>query len=388
MIEAKHDSGLMKEYNEKLLYNLIRTKGPISRVDLAKLTGMSPTSVGRVAARFLEEGYTREVGTVNGNVGRKATLLDIIPEGVLAIGVDLNIPHIRVGLVNIQGDITYRCVRDNRPENSVAQVVEIVREAIDEILGGLDSAVKRHIMGIGVSSAGPVNWADGVVLSSPQLNWTHGPVALCDMLSEHFDYEVAVDNDTKSVAQAEQLFGNASDSALIVYLGSGIGSTLILNGRIVRGNNNMAGEIGHMIVEPGGTLCDCGRRGCLQSTACINALENITGRRYAELVQLAKEGDETIAPMMDKTATFLAQWIANVAIAYDPKELILFGDMLNQWPELFELIRERYKQFLWMAGTHKLVLRQSALRHTDIPYLAGASSIFQRFTQPEVSIFG
>lgn len=388
MAESKHGSDLMKEYNEKLLYNLIRTKGPISRAKLAQLTQLSPTSVGRIAANLLDEGYVREVGTVDGCVGRKATLLDIIPEGVLGISVDINVPQIHVGLVNIRGEILSRRSKENSPHNSVEQILTLVKTAVDETLNTISDDLKKRIIGMGVSAVGPVDWPDGVVISSPQFNWKNVHVPLRLLLQNSYDFEVLVDNDTKSTAKAEQLFGGAAkyNSFLSIYLGSGIGSTLSLNGRIVRGDNNLAGEIGHMVVVPNGMLCDCGRRGCLQATACISGIERITGKKFEEILELAAQGHVESVTLLDQTATYLSQWIANMAVLFDPTKIIIYGEMLDLWASLYDQIVERFKLFLWTPEKHSQILRKSFIENAAIPYLSGAASVFYKFTKTDVTI--
>lgn len=388
--ESKHGSELMKEYNEKLLYNLIRTKGPISRAKLAQMTKLSPTSVGRITASLLEEGYVREVGTVDGNVGRKATLLDIIPDGVLGISVDINVPQIHVGLVNIRGEILCRRSKENSPHNSVEQITTLIKTAVDEILNEISDSQKKRIIGMGVSAVGPVDWPDGVVISSPQFNWKNVNVPLRLLLQNSYAFEVLVDNDTKSTAKAEQLFGGAAkyDSFLSIYLGSGIGSTLSIHGRIVRGNNNLAGEIGHMVITPNGMLCDCGRRGCLQATACISGIERMTGKRFQDVLDLAAKGDVAYVTLLDQTATYLSQWIANMAVMFDPTKIIIYGEMLDLWTGLYDQIVERFKLFLWTPEKHSQIIRRSFIENAAIPYLSGAASVFYKFTKADVTIIG
>jgi predicted NBD/HSP70 family sugar kinase len=378
----------MKEYNEKLLYNLIRTKGPISRAKLAQLTRLSPTSVGRIASYLLDEGYIREVGTVDGCVGRKAMLLDIIPEGVLGISVDINVPQIHVGLVNIRGEILSRRSKENSPHNTVEQILTLVKTAVDETLNTISDDLKKRIIGMGVSAVGPVDWPDGIVISSPQFNWKNVNVPLRLLLQNSYDFEVLVDNDTKSTAKAEQLFGGASkyNSFLSIYLGSGIGSTLSINGRIVRGDNNLAGEIGHMVVVPNGTLCDCGRRGCLQATACISGVERITGKKFEEVLELAAQGNVDCVTLLDQTATYLSQWIANMAVLFDPTKIIIYGEMLDLWESLYDQIAERFKLFLWTPEKHSQILRKSFIENAAIPFLSGAASVFYKFTNTDVTI--
>lgn len=388
MAVSKHGSDLMKEYNEKLLYNLIRTKGPISRAKLAQLTRLSPTSVGRIASYLLDEGYIREVGTVDGCVGRKAMLLDIIPEGVLGISVDINVPQIHVGLVNIRGEILSRRSKENSPHNTVEQILTLVKTAVDETLNTISDDLKKRIIGMGVSAVGPVDWPDGIVISSPQFNWKNVNVPLRLLLQNSYDFEVLVDNDTKSTAKAEQLFGGASkyNSFLSIYLGSGIGSTLSINGRIVRGDNNLAGEIGHMVVVPNGTLCDCGRRGCLQATACISGVERITGKKFEEVLELAAQGNVDCVTLLDQTATYLSQWIANMAVLFDPTKIIIYGEMLDLWESLYDQIAERFKLFLWTPEKHSQILRKSFIENAAIPFLSGAASVFYKFTNTDVTI--
>lgn len=386
MTRIKSTPMLMKEYNTKRVYNMVRMGDPLSRADLAKATGLSATSVGRIIGQLIEDGYVQEIGELEGHVGRKATLLNIVPQRVLAIGVDIDNYYIQAGLVDIGGNILQHVRCDNFAETSPEYILELVKSCIDKILNNVSQEEQQNINGIGVNVLGPTDYERGLVIQSPQFNWINVPVKT--LLQNDYNYEVIVENNTKAVAKGLKILGNAMNMPdyLVVYLGSGIGSALMRDNRIVRGANNLAGEIGHIVVDPGGALCDCGRRGCLQATACTRAVEARMGMPFEQVVAGYKNGDSECVKELDRVATTLSMWFANLANLYDTPEIFVLGEMVDQWDGLIEQICVRHKRFLWTNVREALSITATPLGNVDMSLLAAAANVFYEFLLPEVSV--
>lgn len=386
MVIQKYSSDVMREHNQNLYYNLIRIMGPISKAKLARVTGMSPTSSGRIVNQLLQDGHVREVGETEGGVGRKATLLEIVPDGIMAIGVEIETYHIAAGLVDVEGHILHKCYFENNPSYCMTHMLEIVRQSIDTILAVTEDERLERINGIGVSIPGVIDWKNGVVKYSPQLGWNN--VSLKLLLQNSYPMNVVVENNVKANAEAESLFGAAKTISdfLVLQIGSGIGAALFANGGVLRGSMNIAGEIGHIIVNTNGPQCDCGRRGCLQSSLCIMGIEHMTGMPFAEVIRRAEQGDRECMLLLDATATNLAQWVANLANLYDPSLIIVCGEMLEQWGELLQHIKDRHKRFMWQPGRTSINIQKSGFSRYDLPIVSAAATVLNEIIVSNVII--
>src|SRR5699024_4820397 len=144
---------------------------------------------------------------------------------------------------------------------------------IKTLLDNVGNQIKEKILAIGIGLPGLITWPKGEVLVVPQFHWKD--VNVKDYIESQLDFIVYIDTDARTALLSESLFGNMSEyeNAACVYVGSGVGGAVMINGEIVRGHHNMLGEIGHTTIDPDGVLCDCGRLGCLQTFFCSSALE-------------------------------------------------------------------------------------------------------------------
>ena len=384
MALEKHSIELMKTYNETLVYNYIRLNGAVSRADIARETKMSATSVTRIVGNLINSGLIMEVGTVSGMVGRKPTMLQIIPTGALAIAGSVDYGRVETGLVNIVGEISHRQVKTTVAGMTKEDIIRTIKEQIVNILQSLCPDQLKSVVSIGICVPGIVDVDTGEA-TSPQLGWNLVPIkSMCDC----FNFDVIVENNVKGCVLAEHMFGSArnENDLVVITIGTGIGAAVMLNGTVFRGKHNVAGEIGHMIIEPGGLLCDCGRRGCLQSTLCMSGLLRKTGMRYEEIVKKASAGDANCLDILQDTADKLSCWIANVTNIYDLESIVLYGEMLEQYPPLLSSIQSHYRKYMWNGICREISIRKSSLKYNDLPLLSAAAVVFNNSITSKVLI--
>lgn len=221
----------------------------------------------------------------------------------------------------------------------------------------------RAPQAIGVSFGGPVRASEGlVVLSHHVAGWEN--VLLCEQLEREFQTRVVMDNDANVAALGETKFGAGRGCASVFYItvSTGVGGGWILNGEIYRGANELAGEIGHVVMDPNGPPCVCGRRGCVEQLACgpaiartaraqleknpargeilrgllENDLAQVTARRVN---QAARAGDELAREVMDDAARALGFALGNVICLMNPQRIILGGGVSNAGEQYFETVR-------------------------------------------------
>lgn len=339
----------VKAHNKSLVFNLIRSERAVSRAALTKLTGMSPTSTGRIVGELIEDGFIREIGMTEGGLGRRAALVELDPDGLLAIGVSLDIPVAHIGIVNLAGEAvnTVSCSID--PDADAAQISEQLIQEIAVLWAALTDQQRARVTGIGVAVPGQVLWPTGLVSQSPQLGWRQYPMQ--DEWNARLHLPVYVENDVKAAALAEGLFGAASDveDYVVVKIGSGLGAAVVTGGELLRGQGNLAGEIGHMIVDKGGERCDCGRYGCLQTYVCQSALERQGRASMADLLRQAGEQREPAAQLLQRASDLLTRWTANLANLYNTRKVLFYGELFESWPDLIQEVKGRLGQYLWAA---------------------------------------
>ncbi|HET9610054.1 MAG TPA: ROK family transcriptional regulator [Acidimicrobiales bacterium] len=252
--------GDARRHNRALALRTVFRQGPLSRADLARETNLTRVTASDLAAELLSEGLIEELGTrVDQGVGKPATLLGVVPDARLTIAVDLSDDErFRAALVDLAGTILDRrtAARDGRTGPAA---LDLARELCLDLAGVAD----RPLLGVGVGSPGVVD-PRGVVIEAPNLGWHD--LELAAGLGRGLDAPVHVANDANAAALGELgLGGPAERSLLLVKVGHGVGAGLVLDGHLVLGDRFAAGEIGHVVVDPGGEVCACGRTGCLET---------------------------------------------------------------------------------------------------------------------------
>lgn len=364
---VKHDQEMMRKINKGNILNLIREKKPVSRSELAKITGMSPTSVGRIVSELIELGLIKETELASSKVvGRKALLLDTEPNSVYAVCVQIDEDVSRIGIIDFDGTIIEErsCICDAHSmdwrefSNRICEEIEkIIAETYFE---------KSKIIGVGIGLPGLIDNVNGIVLFSPQLRWEN--VKLTEYFKNRLGYHITIDNVIKAKALAENTYGSARDAKRMVFVhfGTGVGSALIVDNRIYRGITNSAGEIGHTTINPNGRLCDCGRRGCLQTYITERALlqeartiKDISG--IDEIFEASSRGEGWAASIVDNLHTYISIAICNIICMYNPNAVIIGGKMMKQPPEVESIIKGKVDKLIWAQFKGSYEIKCSSL---------------------------
>ncbi len=245
--------------NRRLLLDLLRAEGPTSRADLARLTGLTPATVSNVTRDLLAEGLLADRGVQSGSVGKPATLLGLEPGARVVVAADLSDAD---QLLVIEADLAGTVLaRHHFPFDGATG--DDATDFVADRLGDIVAAADRPVLGVGVGTPGLVD-DQGIVRDAAHLAW--GKVELATRLGDRLGLPTQVDNDANAAALAEVAFGpTPATDLLLVRVGRGVGAGLVLDGEVRRGVRSAAGEIGHVVVDPEGNPCACGRRGCLET---------------------------------------------------------------------------------------------------------------------------
>ncbi|HEX6165191.1 MAG TPA: ROK family transcriptional regulator [Acidimicrobiales bacterium] len=288
--------GDARRHNRALVLRTMFRHGPLSRADLARETHLTRVTTSDLATELLAEGLVEELGTRvdQGRVGKPATLLGIVSDARLTITLDLSDDErFRAALVDLSGKVRVRrtAERDGRTGDAA---LDLARSLCVDLAGAAD----RPLLGVGVGSPGVVD-PRGTVLEAPNLAW-HG-LDLAAGLDAGLGVPVHVANDANAIALAELGLSEPPErSLLVVKVGHGVGAGLVLDGHLVVGDRFAAGEIGHVVVDPNGEACACGRTGCLETVIAAPRLRRRSGQgdAVAEHTAAGHRLGEALAPVI------------------------------------------------------------------------------------------
>lgn len=359
----KVDKALIAQMNKKSVLDIIRTKGPINKSQIAKLAELSIPTIMKISDELTEAGLIQVVGKGESNGGKRPELLEIIPNAYYMVGVDIGRSRTISIVMNLDGNIIGKKMmktgKTNPPGNLIERTIELIGHTIQESKILIDD-----ILGIGVVTPGLINNEDGKVVFSPDFGWEN--VDMKTQIEKTFQIPVKIENSNRALALGEGWFGVAefSNYYICINLGHGIGSAIMEKGKFYRGNSGSSGEIGHMTLEKGGPTCDCGNRGCLEALASGNAIaeqakEAIRNKKrtsilkYAdndidkveakEVFDAAKAGDVLANEIIDQAIEYMGIGIANYINLLDPDLIVLAGGMVNAGDFLVERLKDTIK---------------------------------------------
>ena len=377
---TKTTSQLIKENNVNEIFRIIREEKAISRVEIAQKMQLSQTSVGRSVAEMVNAGYVVEGENVGNSVGRQRRLLHIAARRALAIGVYLKKGWIHAGLVDVNGTVLAEksCAFTSADQTDV---MAHVNSAIDALLHEMTDRDLTNLVGIGVTVVGAsVNYKEGIILHAEALGW-HS-FNLGSRLKAVYPYTIIVDTDVNSEAKAQKFLNTVADpdEFLVVHLGTGISLSQMINGNFARGYRNCAGEMGHVIVDPNGAPCECGRRGCLNTVIGRNGIEKQLGMPFSEAIKKYHENDRACSDILNRSVNRISIWLANLIHLYDPREVVLTGSMIDEWDEMFDMVVSSCRRYMGSYFAYDSGIKRPKLRGTENSIVVAASNIFYKFT--------
>jgi N-acetylglucosamine repressor len=199
---------------------------------------------------------------------------------------------------------------------------------------------------------------------------------------------VMLDNDLKVKALGESSAGAMSQEGktALISIGSGVGTAVVMEGKIYRGANNIAGEIGHSTIDPHGKLCECGKRGCLQTYITDLAMLQEANQimpvaSLDELFSLMKAGESWAYNIIDRACTYIAVTVSSVVCTYNPDTIVLTGNFIEGHPEVFETVRGKLKDFIWEPFVGTFTLARSQLGEKSVMIGAAKLVLQQRLGQ-------
>ncbi len=333
-------------HNKALILSAIYAHAPISRVEVARITGLSRPTVSDLTQKLIDDGLVEEGGLQarRSTAGKRPTLLTLNPEAYQLIAVDIGDRRISGALADLHGRIQSR--------RSVP--IGLTRGAdlyplILNLIGELAGCARRPLLGIGVGTPGVVDFVTGTVHEAYYLGWRDVPLKA--LLAERFDLPIYLGNDCNFAALGELRFGSQPSNDLVtIMLGVGVGSGLLVGGQVVAGSGYAAGEIGHTPINGLDELCACGKRGCLETvssgrsllTAAAALARQHPGSALGRLAQdapltpqtlrqAAEAGDAGLIAVLERAGHYLGMVLANIICLLNPGEIVFGGEFIPLW---------------------------------------------------------
>ncbi len=331
------DQSLIKRINKSIVLKSIQKRGPISRAQISKDTGLNKATVSTMVNELINESLVYEIGAGKSSGGRKPVLLYFNSQAGYSIGIDLGVNYILAILTDLSGSIIEE-ITEPLYEKEPAQVNTKLISIIETLLHKAPES-PYGIIGIGIGVPGIVN-NQGEILFAPNLQWKQ--VNLKQVIEDKFNIPVSVVNEANSGAQGEHLYGVGKNILNFVYvsIGIGIGTGIMIDGNLYGGSTGISGEMGHLTIEANGKRCPCGNRGCWELYASENALlqeakklscfENHQKINIDLIVFEAQRGNNEVIQLLNEIGEYIGIGLTNIINTFNP-EMIIIGNRFTQF---------------------------------------------------------
>ncbi len=344
------NAAVLKKINRaRLLNHLWHSKGA-SRLQLAEATGLDGKTITNICNSLFEDRLIIINDAPFSGMGRPPQRVELNKSAAFSIGADVGGGHVTAVLLDLQGE-----VRDSVSvffgDNRDKPVLEIINDSILKLIDRLEGDASG-IRGMGVCVPGLIDYAERKIVKSVNVAELEN-CSIAEYFEERFDMPVFLEEASRSMAVAEIWFGGryGQSDFIVVDLGVGIGLGIVHNGALYRGAHGNSGEIGHLVVQPGGSLCRCGKTGCLETVASGRAFDNAAAdfnfqdpgkftRDGTGLYNAAVNGDGEAGRIFEEAGTSIGTALANVVNILDPKEIILQGGLVNAGDILLEPMKQ------------------------------------------------
>jgi predicted NBD/HSP70 family sugar kinase len=379
-------SSTARNINRDIVLELIRTTQPIARVELARKSGLQPSTISQIVEQLLAEGWIVEGSTALRPRGRRPTMLSLNSD-MLVLSVDLRPTQALVAAFDLHNRLL---MQEQVPVHSDPA------RSTEAILAAIQSLRARHpgkqFEGIGVSVPGRVDPERQELLLAPNLAWRG--FDLRKVLQRRTGLQVEMENEANVSLIDEIWSGRLGNyhNVVLVSISEGIGASLLVNGQMVTGKSGMAGEFGHISLDPNGPVCGCGRRGCWEMFSSTRA----TLRHYAQisrsklpititdLVHMAEGGDKLAIAALQHQATYFGKGLQIVVTSLAPELVIATGDVTLSWPGFASTVQAELSSHLLAGEPPELLI----ITRSDLTRLRGAAALvlqrhagYHRYTQ-------
>lgn len=380
----------LRESNQRLILNLIRQNPNLSRADLANMTGLPASSVTFIVKRLLREGWLVEAPNGSAEPGRPPIGLRLRPGVRHVIGAEISLSRTRVVGADLFGHILSQRAVKWHPDP------EVFLGRLRSAIAGMVAKYSPHgLLGVGIAIPGTIERASGHVVGAENLGWFDLPAG--KMLSAGVPAAFFFENNAKLAAFAEQWFCQPGrrppQNFVFVTTHGGIGTGVVVDGRLLQGGDEQGSEFGHTILFPDGLLCPCGNRGCWEQYASDRALARLYAEREpkagpadaGQIVARARAGDAAAVEALREVAVYVGLGFVNLRQAFSPEAIIVGDYLASAWDLIGEIVWKTLRERI--APRYLSHFRILPAQHAGDSTLMGALGLVlaQFFTPLEAS---
>ena len=378
--------GTSREINRQISLNLVREKQPISRADLARLLGLRPGAVSLIVNDLLRSGLVFEGAKGQSKGGRRPTELYIETRRRCTVAIDINASHTSILVTDLLGN-ALTPVTEFPTGSDPKTFIKALGARVEKILA--EHPAFGHCVGIGVVVSGLVDLHGGRLKYSPTLGWRD--VDLVGPLGAVTNLPVSVENSVKAciLGQVWSVSGDLTVDGPVAFVNvsDGVGVGIAVDGKLLRGANNIAGEFGHVPLNMFGPICSCGQRGCWEAYVSNRAIV----ARYLgidpswsglpapgsptvdDVIALARGGDARALETLRETGHYLGQGFATIVKSVDPGRIYIGGEITEGWDLFVSMVREALRERALVREAADTEIR--VVRVGEHPRLRGAAAL-------------
>jgi predicted NBD/HSP70 family sugar kinase/biotin operon repressor len=354
--------GWLRERNRNRVLGALRERGRISQADIARVTGLSRTTVHTLVSELKNSGLVHEVETSAHDIrgGRPAVQLMLRDSSLAVVGIDFGHSHVQVAVADIAHNVLAERRRDLDVRHDARTAIDTATHMVVEVLA--EGHVERKaVIAAGIGVPGPVDRGRGTAGSATILpGWTG--VRIATEMQQRLGMPVEIENDANLGALAEMTWGAGRECSNFAYIkaATGIGAGIVIDGRLLRGASGTAGEIGHTTLDESGALCYCGNRGCLETVASGPAIIALVSSGHPELltlgqvIELASSGDARCRRAISDAGREIGVAVAGLCNLINPERVIVGGLLSRVGELLLQPIRESIRRHAVFAAAERV----------------------------------
>ena len=338
---------LLRKMNERRVLEVIQTRGPSSRADVTRFSGISAPTVSKAVASLLEAQLLEETDLEHNTQGRPGKLLRLSCETVQVLGAVIGIKRCWVVSAGLDGQLSEEYMRVFDTPTRYKRLLDKLQQAAEDLTAQRDLPV----LGVGISIPGLLNSREQRTVLSPNIPQTNGK-SLGKDLGERLGVPAEMLQESHALCLAERTYGAARgvDHFVMIDISDGLGVGIMSGGQLLVGQSGMAGEFGHITVVADGLPCGCGNQGCLETVACDTALAAAVSKRLGrtvdieQLVEGVQSGEIDASEEINQASEYLAIGIAAVINIFNPGEVFVYGRFFDAAEGIFEHVIQRAQQ--------------------------------------------
>lgn len=384
----------LRRLNLARLLRRLHEAGPSSRSDLVAFTSLNRSTIGVLVSELAEVGLVEETAGSAGQVGRPSLRVAPVSGSAVVIAFDLRVERTVVALVGLGGEILFRREQRHRrtsytPDDAIKNILALADQALQKAPEG------AAWVGMGIGVPGVVDHIDGRVRLAPNLGWVDVPLG--DMLSAALNERyglmpfLTINNDADLGAIAEHARGCGVHARNLVYLSGevGIGGGVIIDGRLMTGVSGFGGEVGHMAVNPAGTICRCGATGCWETEIGRDAVVGSAGEvdaqvEVSDIVAAAAAGDSDAQAVLQRVGEWLGVGLANLVNIFNPEVIVLGGHLRLLFPPVSGVVLRRI-HFALPAAREQVRIEVPAMKG-DSTLVGAAETAFDALLSDPIGV--